>query len=539
MAQLPNMTAEMSVAPWANAAVRTTTRAPSRQRRGDEAVRSGAAMSFRRKRRDITAYYEWGTARKALLERGTRMLSEDERHEIIFSSELERITGRSWHVIKIALMQVLLTLATASSAPRNVRVSGRTFVATATGSEIVLAGPNVVVKGPPYLPAVAGTTHCHDVVDAACSTSGTCTSCETFNAADVALIKSQGRNMIRLGVVWAGAQPRDEDALDADFERRLHAILNLTDAAGLHVMLDNHGDMTASAACGNGMPMWFSQKAAPQLIGQPLKTGLPFSLVPGLRISSLIPLASPCGANASTWAEHAGDPNYNLLNDCCLSINSGNPGPTGWTTIAQANMNYMITEGPGRDAFVRYWSLLAIAVAQHPSAFAAELSNEPMTMNRRDWYDTSKACALAINAIVPDMAVAFTDTGESSFIPKWATALEDLLPLPYLAPSAATVAWLKSSTTAFYAFHGYQGVQYIKDAVGTGTEWSMPTFATEFGSCEFWDACAAQNISHSYWHYSSYCTTGPAFGNRTVPTDTFGGCILGWGGGDEAKCMAP
>jgi hypothetical protein len=34
-------------------------------------------------------------------------------------------------------------------------------------------------------------------------------------------------------------------------------------------------------------------------------------------------------------------------------------------------------------------------------------------------------------------------------------------------------------------------------------------------------------------HYSSYCNTGPAFGNRAVPTDTFGACLLGWDGGDN------
>ena len=45
----------------------------------------------------------------------------------------------------------------------------------------------------------------------------------------------------------------------------------------------------------------------------------------------------------------------------------------------------------------------------------------------------------------------------------------------------------------------------------------------------------AANISLSYWHYSSYCTTGPAFGNRVVPDETFGACILGWGGGESSK----
>ena len=38
---------------------------------------------------------------------------------------------------------------------------------------------------------------------------------------------------------------------------------------------------------------------------------------------------------------------------------------------------------------------------------------------------------------------------------------------------------------------------------------------------------------------SSYCNTGPWFGNRTVPTDTFGACILGWASGNSSKCVNP
>jgi hypothetical protein len=120
-------------------------------------------------------------------------------------------------------------------APRNVIVQGMRFVSRVNGAPVVMVGPNVVVKGPPYLPAVDGDTPCNDVVNDACTRLGNCTSCYTFNQADVDHIKSQGWNAIRLGVVWAGAQPRDEDALDPAFLSRLDALLNLTDCNGIHV----------------------------------------------------------------------------------------------------------------------------------------------------------------------------------------------------------------------------------------------------------------------------------------------------------------
>ena len=100
------------------------------------------------------------------------------------------------------------------------------------------------------------------------------------------------------------------------------------------------------------------------------------------------------------------------------------------------------------------------------------------------------------------------------------------------------VEWIKGSSRLFYAWHGYQGQPdaMVKNVKAIAEKWNVPVFATEGGSCEWWDACASNNISRSYWHYSSYCTTGPAFGNRTVPNDTFGACILGWASGKNTFC---
>ena len=84
---------------------------------------------------------------------------------------------------------------------------------------MVFAGPNVVVKGPPYLPRVSGDKICNDIVDDACTATGSCTTCYTFNEADIAHIKAMGWNSIRLGVTWAGAQPEDTDSLDTSWLR--------------------------------------------------------------------------------------------------------------------------------------------------------------------------------------------------------------------------------------------------------------------------------------------------------------------------------
>jgi len=50
---------------------------------------------------------------------------------------------------------VALALAgAAASTPRAVRVQGTRWINVSSGEQVMLKGPNVVVKGPPWLPRV-------------------------------------------------------------------------------------------------------------------------------------------------------------------------------------------------------------------------------------------------------------------------------------------------------------------------------------------------------------------------------------------------
>ena len=75
--------------------------------------------------------------------------------------------------MKTALFAVLFGGAVAISQPRRVVIKDQKFVSALTGEEVVLTGPNVVVKGPPYLPEVSGDTYCVDVVNDECQLTGT------------------------------------------------------------------------------------------------------------------------------------------------------------------------------------------------------------------------------------------------------------------------------------------------------------------------------------------------------------------------------
>lgn len=132
-------------------------------------------------------------------------------------------------------------------------------------------------------------------------------------------------------------------------------------------------------------------------------------------------------------------------------MNSGNPGKLGFTTISQKTMDYILKKGEGRDYFVRFWRLVAEAVIEHPSAFAAELMNEPMSINRWNMYETWRACAEAIISVIPDMSVSVTDIGEGAIIPDWIVRFLG----EGVVISHDTTEWIKKSNNLFYSWHYY------------------------------------------------------------------------------------
>lgn len=135
----------------------------------------------------------------------------------------------------------------------------------ATGDWEHMQGTNVVMKGPPWIPGVEGTEKCLG----AGKSPGTAShnNCSNFNIGDVSYLKSQNMSVIRLGVTWAGGQPTPDPVLDPDFLERLHNILELCGNHSIRVILDLHQDAMGTAMCGEGVPMWFSQKHFPHLIG--------------------------------------------------------------------------------------------------------------------------------------------------------------------------------------------------------------------------------------------------------------------------------
>ena len=378
------------------------------------------------------------------------------------------------------------------------------------------------------IPAVSG--------DTACALEGGSTRgapCSTFNAHDVAVLKSKawtptGQNgratIIRLGVIWAGGQPTPAAALDADFVARLHAFLALCEEHDIRVILDVHQDAVGTAQCGEGIPMWYSKQHFPHRIGKPILG--PKSSMKG-NCSEL---------DTKSWAIAAGDPNYNLLNPCCLRWNA----PGGWgsnievTDFAELQIEQLVGTAAGRKAYATYIGLLAESVSEHPAAIGIELMNEPPTIDSAGLYKLFEECYVAIRKVAPDLAVGVSDTGNDP-------TYSDDSRLP-----AATKAWLRKATHLFYAFHCYGNACGIQGAGKTPADavanvvkltkpWGAAAFCTEFGTSGIAAASAAAGIGWTQYQYNGFCNVPCAEGQNTCPNGNktcvpgtpcaFGACI--------------
>lgn len=102
-----------------------------------------------------------------------------------------------------------------------------------------------------------------------------------------------------------------------------------------------------------------------------------------------------------------------------------------------------------------------------------------MSVRRGDMYETWEAVARAANAIIPDLSVSLADLGEGVIKGEW------LIEHGFgdVGIPEQTLAYIKESTTLYYAWHWYGAPadpqQAVDNALAIGDSWNVPTFLTE------------------------------------------------------------
>jgi endoglycosylceramidase len=156
----------------------------------------------------------------------------------VFGSK-ERATMNVFKALVVWIGAMLLAGASAAAPPLPVQPEapissvGRWFV-DATGRVILFHGVNDVAKSPPYYSAARG-----------------------FGDDDVAFLKSEGFNALRLGIDMRGLMP-EPGQLDAAYIENLATTVEDCVAGGLFVLLDFHQDGYAPKYNGNGFPNWMA-----------------------------------------------------------------------------------------------------------------------------------------------------------------------------------------------------------------------------------------------------------------------------------------
>jgi endoglycosylceramidase len=136
-----------------------------------------------------------------------------------------------------------LPLCGADAVPEKVHLGSRHFSSElrfldAHGRERIFHGTNVIVKGPPWLPRLDRFDPLTSLVEE-----------------DFVYMKQVGINLLRLGVMWPGAEPV-QGQYDEKYYADLRKIIKMAGSFGMHVLLDMHQDNLSEKFCGEGIPSW-------------------------------------------------------------------------------------------------------------------------------------------------------------------------------------------------------------------------------------------------------------------------------------------
>ena len=207
-----------------------------------------------------------------------------------------------------------------------IHVGAENAFTDACGRVRVFHGINAVAKSPPYAPSPAYT-----------GDGG------SLSAQDAALWGSLGLNALRLGVMWAGAEPRARGELNATYLAALSALQQtMYSAAGIFTMLDAHQDGFSEFFCDDGAPAWAALEysagapAFPEPLQRPINS------------------TANCGAiSGIPWAE------------------------LYFTSAVGRSFQVLYNTSQGRADFGRFWAAVAGALGGNSGILGYELLNEP------------------------------------------------------------------------------------------------------------------------------------------------------------------
>eukprot|EP00727_Mastigamoeba_balamuthi_P001230 m51a1_g11103 putative cellulase (glycosyl hydrolase family 5) subfamily protein (512) ;mRNA; r:55237-57808 len=137
----------------------------------------------------------------------------------------------------LPLLLLLLLALCASAELIRVDRSSRRFVDSA-GRQRIFHGVNAVYKTAPWLPLDGPFDHRHSLTER-----------------DMDDLAAWGFNVVRLGVMWPGAEPQ-RGVWDEAYLARVRATVDALGKRGIFTIADAHQDLLGRSLCGEGAPDW-------------------------------------------------------------------------------------------------------------------------------------------------------------------------------------------------------------------------------------------------------------------------------------------
>jgi endoglycosylceramidase len=134
-------------------------------------------------------------------------------------------------ILALALILTGVLCAPAQAVPGTVRQHGQ-WTIDAAGRVVVTHGVNMVYKRPPYTPEAAG-----------------------FNNADAKFLARHGFNSVRLGMIYAGVEPKPGH-IDGNYLSQLVRTQAVLAQNRIYSLVDFHQDLYNEKFTGEGFPAW-------------------------------------------------------------------------------------------------------------------------------------------------------------------------------------------------------------------------------------------------------------------------------------------
>lgn len=323
------------------------------------------------------------------------------------------------------------------------------------GRERFFHGVNLVYKSAPYFPRT-------DVEGPL-----------SFTRKDAAFLQKMGLNVVRLGVMWPGVEPR-EGEYDADYIAQVTEIVHICDQHDISVLFDFHQDGLAEQFCGEGIPWW-----AADTTSEPDYRKFPGPIAPPFEVKT-----NPKW-NGTSY-EGAKIPSLEDCNPLGRDYNS-------WMASYLSAKNYedLYMNGRGlRDKFANFWAHLAKSFpsSQFPNIIGFELINEPAAIWPRNYTETEflqplyDVLAEAIHAEDPERVLFFNPiTWDHGYPPT--NAPVDFNGFTHLPGETKE---RNATSTSVYAYHYYDydrlynGQPYFESKLAVADKLKTMGFVTEF-----------------------------------------------------------